>query len=357
MKIFQLLAMIGVSFSASAQPPQIAIEVCMHQSSGSRCSFSAPHGKISGTCLRPPAEQRLICVPEGIMHNRPPARQGRRPPTRRHVITQSDGSIDTIRANTRARSENRITMSIDGKHRILIANGIPEHLTGQFPNAGNPNAIQSQRYVFRITAHPKVAAYPTSLGLHSFGLGINGVPFDPRAAEWYLGDRQSGWQYEAMSGAIHLGLDDNYAHVQPTGAYHYHGLPSLLLSKLALSSTAHSPLVGWAADGFPIYALYGYTAPNDERSGIIENTSSYRLKNGQRPSGGRNPGGRHDGTFVADHEYVPGAGSLDECNGRLTRTPEFPDGTYAYFLTRSFPIIPRCYKGTPSTDFISQRSR
>ena len=53
--------------------------------------------------------------------------------------------------------------------------------------------------------------------MQDFGIAVNGVPFDPGAAEFYLGDRQSGWQYEALSGAVPLGIDENYAHVQPTG--------------------------------------------------------------------------------------------------------------------------------------------
>ncbi|WOD08612.1 YHYH protein [Marinomonas sp. GJ51-6] len=48
---------------------------------------------------------------------------------------------------------------------------------------------------------------------------------------------------------------------------------------------------------------------------------------------------------------------MDECNGQVTVTPEFPNGTYAYFLTDAFPVIPRCYKGMPSTDFTQQRMR
>ena len=154
-----------------------------------------------------------------------------------------------------------------------------------------------------------------------------------------------------------MGVDDNYAHVQPSGAYHYHGLPTLLLSELNVSSKSHSPLIGWAADGFPIYALYGYEKGQNADSDIIKLTSSYRLRPNQRSSGGSNPGGNYDGTFVADYRYLEGAGTLDECNGRMTITDEFPDATYAYFLSESWPVIPRCYKGTPSKDFILQRAR
>ena len=106
-------------------------------------------------------------------------------------------------------------------------------------------------------------------------------------------------------------------------------------------------LVGYAADGFPIYALYGYSDGQDSGATIIENTSSYRLKSGERPSDGGNPGGHYDGTFSADYEYVPGSGTLDECNGRFTVTPEFPEGTYAYFLTAEWPVVPRMVRGVP----------
>jgi hypothetical protein len=67
------------------------------------------------------------------------------------------------------------------------------------------------------------------------------------------------------------------------------------------------------------------------------------------------PGGRYDGTFTADYEYVPGMGDLDECNGRRCITPDFPQGTYAYFLTEDWPVIPRRYRGTPSADFFRRR--
>lgn len=280
--------------------------------------------------------------------------QAQPPPAREHKVVQSEGVNTTIKANAAPITANHVKVSISGDTRILDANGIAEHLTGSFPNSGNPNAIAEQNYTFKIPANPQLADKTTPLGLHDFGLGVNGVPFDPFAAEWYLGNRKGGWQYEAMAGAVPLGLDENHAHVQPTGAYHYHALPTLLLERLGLGSDKHSPLVGWAADGFPIYALYGYADTDDE---IIKNRSSYRLKTGDRPSGGNNPGGTYDGTFIADYKYQAGLGTLDECNGRQVRTPEFPQGTYAYFLTESFPIIPRCYKGTPSEDFTLQRIR
>ncbi|MGE3806675.1 MAG: YHYH protein, partial [Gemmataceae bacterium] len=140
-------------------------------------------------------------------------------------------------------------------------------------------------------------------------------------------------------------------HVQPNGAYHYHGVPSALIEVLAAKKGTDKTmlLLGWAADGFPIYGPYGHTNPKDKTSAFAKVKPSYRLRQGQRPNG---PGGNFDGTFVEDYEYVQGAGDLDECNGRVGVTPEFPDGIYHYYLTEEFPFIPRAFRGTPDRGFL-----
>jgi hypothetical protein len=71
-------------------------------------------------------------------------------------------------------------------------------------------------------------------------------------------------------------------------------------------------------------------------------TGSYELKSGTRPSG---PGGTYDGTFVQDWQYVAASGDLDDCNGRFGITPEYPAGTYHYYLTDDYPYIPDCVYG------------
>ncbi|MEM8930709.1 MAG: YHYH protein [Acidobacteriota bacterium] len=282
--------------------------------------------------------------------------QGPRP-ARQHRITQSEGQPDLAAATQRPPARSSVSISIEDGQRVIRANGIPDHLVGAFPNGGNPHAIRTQTYVFRIPTRPALSGRITPLRLQDFGIALNGVPFDPGAAEWYQGDRQGGWQYEALSGAIRPGFDDHHAHVQPSGAYHYHGLPRHLLDELGVVVGRHSPLVGWAADGFPIYALFGFTDGDRADSPVRELRSSYRLKAGRRPSGGGAPGGTHDGTFVADYEYVAGHGDLDECNGRRTVTPDFPKGMYAYFLTSDWPVIPRCFQATPSKYFERTRPR
>lgn len=264
------------------------------------------------------------------------------PRMRRHTATQSKAL--SLQSASRTVSGGQVQITTRGSKRIITANGIPTHAVASFPNAGNPNRISAQNYRFEMPLSPrKGAARATDRAL--VGVGVNGVPFDPGAAEFWQGERSSGWQYEALGGAVTLGLDANYGHVQPTGAYHYHGLPVGLMQQLGWSKSTESPLIGWAADGFPIYAM---TAVVGGR--VTQMTSSYRVKSGNRP-GGNGPGGAYDGTFVQDYVYVAGAGNLDECNGAFVKTADYPDGTYAYFLTSAFPVIPRMLRGSIDASF------
>ena len=263
--------------------------------------------------------------------------------------------IETSRARAQSEAESatanlggsKVSITISGGQRLITGNGLPNHVTGEFPNSHNPNRMSAQNYNFHTPAEPKAAENPTRLGMYPFGVAVNGVVFDPGAAEWWRGDPSSGWQYESMSGAINLGVDSNNAHVQPGGAYHYHSIPTGLLELLS-GGKEKVVLLGWAADGFPIYSPWGYRSASNTNSPIVRLKSSYRTKPGTRPDG---PGGKYDGSFVADYEYVKGAGDLDECNGRYGPMPEFPNGTYYYVLTDQFPFIPRLFKGTPDPSF------
>jgi hypothetical protein len=265
---------------------------------------------------------------------------------RDHRVVQIEHAPTIYPATVPPIAENHVTVTVDEQWRYIKSNSISEHLTGAFPNPGNPNTISEFEIDIRIPLNPVHSGRATRA--KDLGVALNGVTFDPGAGEFYRGDPSLGWSYEALSGAVALGLDDNHAHVQPTGKYHYHGLPTGLMDRLARDVSTHSEQIGWAVDGFPIYARYGYT--HADGTEVSDMTSSYRLKSGQRPSGGDQPGGTYDGTFTADYVYVPGLGDLDECNGKLTVTPDFPNGTYAYFLTTDYPVVPRCVMGTPDPD-------
>lgn len=106
----------------------------------------------------------------------------------------------------------------------------------------------------------------------------------------------------------------------------------------------HSKIIGLCLDGYPIYGPYAHSGSLDESSPIILMKSSYSGLNtdDHRPLDWKyfNRIGVNDieydllqGAFVEDFVYVSGYGTLDEFNGRFCITPEFPSGTYAYFLT------------------------
>jgi hypothetical protein len=120
----------------------------------------------------------------------------------------------------------------------------------------------------------------------------------------------------------------------------------------------HSPIIGWAYDGNPIYGPFGYENPDG--SGLTKKMKTgygLNISKPNRPSINLFPAG----FFVEDYDYI-GNGDLDEYNGRFCATPEFPNGTYAYFATLgefdnvfsrdylrpTFPyLIGNYYKSTP----------
>lgn len=270
-----------------------------------------------------------------------------------HQATQRR-TIAVVPATEPAPAASHVSITVEGDRRVIVANGLPDHLTGRFPNADNPNRIAAQQYRFTMPARPVANATPTPLVAQPFGIAVNGVLFDPGTAEYWHDDRGSGWHYEAKGDAFSLGLDANNAHVQPNGAYHYHGIPTALLKRLS-DGEAKITLLGWAADGFPIYGPWDHATSGDAASAVRVLKSSYRLKPDPRPTSGDQPGGTPDGVFVEDFEYVAGSGDLDECSGRFGVTPEFPDGIYHYVLTEDFPFVPRAFRGTPDASFATRR--
>jgi hypothetical protein len=247
-----------------------------------------------------------------------------------------------------ASAETKISISVQGGYRLVVANGLPNHSTGQFPGRGNPHRISAQSYSFRVTTSPKTNAVTRPARGAWFGVALNGVPFEPGTAEFWNG--QPEWVMEAKSGFINLGLDANNAHVQPSGAYHYHGLPTGLMDKLG-GDGQKMLLVGYAADGFPIYTSFAPRVAMKATSPLKQMRSSWQLKPGERDGG---PGGKPDGKYTRDYEYVAGSGDLDECNGRFGVTPEHPQGTYYYCITDEFPQLARFWRGTPDNSFFKR---
>lgn len=106
--------------------------------------------------------------------------------------------------------------------------------------------------------------------------------------------------------------------------------PDLKLNSVnqEISSDIHSPIIGWAYDGNPIYGPYGFDSATGGSVRFMR--SGYRLNSptASRPSSAIYP----NGIFVEDYSFDT-TGDLDDHNGRYCVTPEFPNGTYAYFAT------------------------
>ena len=238
-----------------------------------------------------------------------------------------------------------ITITVEGSECVLVSNSIPNH---DFNDTTAAFAIQVSEVSaeFKIPTEPAFASSSTPISLATDNaVFLNGVKLDLLAAGCFgVGDGNIGcndidqpWRYDPMSPLTMFGTDANNAHPQPDGTYHYHGNPKALFDQNAMSQ---SPVIGFAADGFPIFGSY-----IDDNGQIRTVTSSFQLLSGSRPSSADDPGGIYDGTFVDDHEYVSGSGDLDECNGMMR------DGSYGYYVTDAYPWVLACFKGTPDSSF------
>ncbi len=200
---------------------------------------------------------------------------------------------------------------------------------------------------------------------------------------------------------------DNAGAHQAGNNHHYHASPRALrhllgdhVSYNAATNTYtenaanlhHSPIIGWVRDGLPVYGPYGYSNPLDANSGVRRMISGFALRNGQNGTDDLAATGRTTlpawaqraytgtpiagppvnatyplGRYLEDNAYLGDLGftqttdgtlrdfDLNEYNVRFCVTPEFPSGTWAYFIciaadgTPVFPYqVSRSYFGNPT---------
>ena len=298
---------------------------------------------------------------------------------------------------------------------------------GSFPNSVNPNYISTQELTFE---------YPYRGGLNiegdntsnllregTLGVSLSGIPlYSPYNGEYLVGTGGVLWHYNTAE--LLVNGQDTYGGFPDTDdIYHYHDSKFITSNAWGnlngftsgyINSDGHSKIIGYAADGYPIYGPYGYTNPSDSASGtqlmisgytagavisgrpetreviVTANTinganitvsSTFGLNPGMRltfssnssidmsgtywitNSGGssvigsdRNYAGGSNqiqlnsnieiyantsirfeflsGAFIEDYSYQSELGTLDRYNGRYCVTPDYPNGTYAYFATQ-----------------------
>jgi len=288
--------------------------------------------------------------------------------TGRHYVSGNyTPIIDAVAANVQS-------VRYDANWAYVAATGIPAYITGPFLD-GNPSLATAQNKIFKMPLNPtQNTGTPTATTGGNIGIFINGVAlFDYRDGVAWNNNTNAlcggpgnppcpggpmatqAWNRDAIP-AEKAGFDCAKAH-PAMGNYHHHQNPSAFdLDLMVISDrctlypsdglyvinpTQHSPLLGFAYDGFPIYGAYAYTN-TDGTGAITRMQSSYQLRtNTTRTNGPAVNTTYFNGYFREDYEYVAHPGDatyLDSHNGRICNTPEYPaslypDGIYCYFTT------------------------
>ena len=288
--------------------------------------------------------------------------------TGRHYVAGNPTPIvDAVQANVQ-------TVQYNTTYSYVSATGIPAYITGPFQD-NNPSLATAQNKIFRIPLSPtQNTGTATATTGGNIGVFINGVAlFDYRdgvawnnttgalcggpgntACPGGMGTTQA-WNRDAIP-AERAGFDCSKAH-PAMGNYHHHQNPSafnldlVVLSNVCstypsdglyvINTSVHSPLLGFAYDGFPIYGAYAYTNVNGTGA-IARVKSSYQLRTNTTRTNGpaiNQVVGTQtffNGYFREDYEYVAHPSDptyLDDHNGRFCITPEYPAGIYCYFTT------------------------
>ncbi|MFM7036430.1 MAG: YHYH protein [Planctomycetaceae bacterium] len=197
-----------------------------------------------------------------------------------------------------------LRLSHDETHLIIDSQGYPNHPTAIFPNSGNPNSIAVQNFRFRFPLQPRRSDVITRLPMGPIGMALNGVVF-------FNPFEQGGMN--AVAGYSEVWLDSCCGHPQQTGVYHYHKYPACVKSPFRDDGKQHSPVIGFAFDGFPVYGPW-------ESTGVMA-------------------------------KDVTGTESLDVCNGHS----DTQRGYHYHVTPGRFPYVLGGYRGLVERSNLRQR--
>lgn len=259
----------------------------------------------------------------------------------------NNGGPATLSVNG-ANAQNTVTLTEDTTNNqiVITGNGVPNYTptilgfnvtdgwntavsgglqtfkfsenNGGAAGGNNPNRIVVATETFRIPLNPVNNATATDTALGTVGVAVNGIPiYNP-----FEDANQT-----AATGRIFSGC---CGHPQLTGVYHYHKYPTCLRFlkgdiwqserekcdeiDALIATGGHSPLIGFALDGWPVYGPVGWKDTN-RMSKLLK--SSYT--------------GANDA--YGNPTYVAASGDLDECNGLVSPTPDYPEGIYHYVMS------------------------
>jgi hypothetical protein len=238
----------------------------------------------------------------------------------------------------------------DSNNVYIKTSGIPDYYTFK-NNNGNHNAASDLKALFKIPRAPKqnTGSPLRTLGGGQYGLFKDGTLFfngeDARSFKNQNIWHSLAYYFEGVD------FDSSDGHSTPGNQYHHHVIDLSLVDLKQKSK--HSPLIGFAFDGFPVYGPYGYSDSSDMSSKIVLMTPSYQKRNitdrTSLPDGTALNSSQYGppidsknplGAYREDYVFKAGSGILDIHNGRFTKTAEYPKGTYAYFGTIDSANIP-----------------
>ncbi len=277
----------------------------------------------------------------------------------------------------------------------INVNGLwPENrrLTSKVPR--NPTPATTPFSVSTQVAQGPVGVMVNGVTIANLGDGSGWNPTTQRDAGitggGVPGNQTNVW-IRCATGAEGPILDGGFGHPAPDGGYHFHANPRALRYQLGdniiynaatdtytenTTNLHHSPILGWAYDGYPIYGPYGYGTAMNASSAVRRMVSGHGPRDGSFGTTNLAVTGRHSlaawaalfhtftatlgsgdytllaanygpdvsasfpiGWYAEDFDYLGDRGysqgthfDLDKPNGRLCVTPEFPGGTYAYFI-------------------------
>ncbi|MBL7882633.1 MAG: YHYH protein [Bacteroidia bacterium] len=284
----------------------------------------------------------------------------------RHYVSGNSTPINdpTLTANVQ-------TVQYSSNFVYVSTQGIPAYIVGPYLD-GNPSQASNQNAIFKFPLNPvqntgtlvstpmgNIGVFVNGVGMFNYSDGVSWKNSTGAFAGGPLGGTGDGvWNRDAIV-YEKLGFDCSKGH-PAMGNYHHHQNPSAFKLDLnvisticnlydadglyAIDSTQHSPLIGFAYDGFPVYGAYGYRNA-DGTGGIVRIKSSWTLRNitvrntlytGASVTAGPNVSATYPlGSFREDYGYTAPIGPdyLDEHNGRFCVTPEYPNGIYCYFAT------------------------
>jgi YHYH protein len=253
---------------------------------------------VGGKAVVKPAASAVLGSAEGLRRigGRWYVREGK-PAT--YVYKDADQYVDLFGYHLADSNKDGIPNLVIGHDEsalVIESQGYPNHPTAIFPNSGNPNRIRVQQFQFRLPLEPKLAHAITPVPMGPIGMALNGVVF--------FNPFEAGGM-NAIEGYSEVWLDSCCGHPQQTGVYHYHKYPSCVKSPFADDGRRHSPVLGFAFDGFPVHGPY-------EKEGIMARD-------------------------------LKGDGALDVCNGHS----DAARGYHYHVTPGRFPYIIGGYAGVP----------